>query len=443
MVNEKVEKNNTEILTYSTVGTILLAKLSGFTLSTITPFLPTIAISSVGCGALFGIYRTLTRSSREHRKMIENKKEEFDLFFEGAGIKNKIGDIPNLIDIFETQHGHIYSFKKPTGLSVKDFQNKNIAIEEFVECDKVKFETKDDFINIITTETKLPELIPYVKHKPIDTTKLQICFGEDIYGKTMTTFDEANGHLLISSQSGGGKSCATRVGLTSLVQNYTPDLVELWIGDFKIVELTPFQHTRLTTRFATEKNEIFQMVIDLCNEMKDRYKKFTEYRTNDIRTYNKKVPKKMKMKRIVFFIEEIAEFYQNENIKDKEQKKIMEEAYESLLRLSQQGRACGIHLWMTLQRPDAKTFPSSIKANIPTRYCLATSDAINSEIILGKGNGKASNLRGNGHAIIKNAEGEKEIQTYYIPFEDLDSQLYDYLTDEGKRLVDIDRRRKK
>lgn len=436
------ERNNTEILTYGTIGAVTLAKLSGFTLGAVTPFLPIVGVSTLGLSGLYGMYRILTKSSREYKQMLEDMREGFNLFFEGAGIKNKVGDMPYLVNIFKTEHGHIYSFIKPFGLSVKDFQNKNIAIEEFVECDKVEFESKDNLINIITTETKLPKLIPYVRHKPIDTTKLQICFGEDIYGQVMTTFDEANGHLLISGASGGGKSCVTRVALTSLVQNYTSDLVELWCGDFKVVELTPFKYTKITTRFATEKNEIFQMVIDLCNEMKERYKKFTEYRVNDIRTYNKKVPKRMKMKRIVFFIEEIAEFYQNENVKDKELKKFIDEAYESLLRLSQQGRACGIHLWMTLQRPDSKTFPASIKCNIPTRYCLATSDAINSEIILGRGNTKASNLRGNGHAIVKNAEGEKEMQTYYIPFEELDNQLYDYLTDEGKRLIDIDKKRK-
>ena len=426
---------------YSMVGIGTLIGMSSLSIGSVA--LTPIVIGGVGYSALYGAYRIATKESRDKRLLIEENRNKWNDFFEGAGIKNKNGDLPILANIFKTQHGHIYSFIKPLGLATRDFQNKNIAIEEFVNCNKVEFEAKDDFINIITTETQLPKVIPYVQHKPKDTTKLQICFGEDIYGKVTTTFDEANGHLLISSASGGGKSCATRVGLTSLVQNYKPNEVELWLGDFKIVELTPFQHTRLTTRFATEKDDIYQMVLDLQKEMKDRYKKFTEYRANDIRTYNKKVPKRMRIKRIVFFIEEIAEFYQNENVKDKEKKKHIDEVYEALLKLSQQGRACGIHLWFTLQRPDSKTFPSSIKANIPTRYCLATSDAVNSEIILGRGDGSAAELNGAGHAIIKNNEGKKEIQTYYIPFEELDNQLYPYLTDEGKRLVDRDRNRGK
>ena len=433
-----MENNNLEQLTYSLIGGSLLL---GYSMPSI-PLLP-LGIGAVGLSSLYGAYRILSREKREYRKLIKEQRCIWTDFFEGCGIKSKKDELPILANIFKTQHGHIYSFICPLGISTRDFQNKNIAIEELVECDKLEFKSEGDFINIITTETKLPEMIPYVQHKPKDLTKLQICFGEDIYGKVITTFDEANGHLLISGTSGGGKSCTTRVGLTSLVQNYKPSDVELWLGDFKIVELTPFQHTRLTTRFATEKFEIFQMVIDLHNEMKERYKKFTEYRTNDIRTYNSKVPKRMKMKRIVFFIEEIAEFYQNEHIKDKGLKKYIDEVYEAMLKLSQQGRACGIHLWMTLQRPDSKTFPASIKANIPTRFCLATSDATNSEIILGRGNTKASKLSGNGHAIVKNNEGEKEIRTYYIPFEELDEQLYSYLTDEGRGLVDLDRKRLK
>lgn len=424
-------------IAYSLVGIGTIVGMSGFTLPTL-PLLP-IALGGITISSLCGCYYILNKEEREFKR----KREEFKEFWNGLGIKNKQDEIPQLTNIWETEHGHIYSFSCPLGLSTKDFQNRNIAIEEFLNCDRIEFKSEGKFINIITTETQLAEVIPYIQHKPKDATKLQISFGEDIYGNVITTFDEANGHLLISGCSGGGKSCTTRVGLTSLVQNYNPSDVELWLGDFKIVELTPFQYTKLTTRFATEKFEIYQMVIDLHNEMKERYKKFTEYRANDIRTYNAKVPKRMRMKRIVFFIEEIAEFYQNDNIKDKEVKKYIDEVYEAMLKLSQQGRACGIHLWMTLQRPDSKTFPPSVKANIPTRYCLATSDATNSEIILGRGNMKACKLKGNGHAIIKNSEGEKEIRTYYIPFEELDEQLYLFLTDEGKRLVDLNRKRLK
>ena len=435
------EKTMLDVASLS-VGGALIASFSSFSIGSIVPTLPMLGIGGVGLASLYGIYRIMTKEEREYNTLIKKERERFNELFEGAGIKNKIGDLPILVNIFKTEYGRIFSFICPKGLCTKDFQNKNIAIEEFINCSKIQFEAKDDFINIITTEKELPIMIPYIKHKPKDTTKLQICFGEDIYGKVITTFDEANGHLLISGQSGGGKSCTTRVSLTSLVQNYDTNEVELWLGDFKIVELTPFQHTRLTTRFATEKKDIYQMVLDLQEEMKRRYELFTKHRANDIRTFNKKVNKKDKIKRIVFFIEEIAEFYQNENMSnDKETQKYLKEVYEAMLKLSQQGRACGIHLWLTLQRPDSKSFPATIKANIPTRYCLATSDTTNSEIILGRGDGSASELRGNGNAIIKNSEGKKEIQTYYIPFEELDNQLYDYLTDEGKRLVDMDRRR--
>ena len=424
------------------VGGAFVLGLSTLPTISIAPFLPIIGVGSLGIASLYGAYRIATNDKRKYKQYIKEEKEKWQDFFEGAGIKNKLGDTPILINIWKTEYGHIYSFIKPLGTSVKDLQSKNIAIEEFVQCNKIEFEAKDDFINIVTTEKELPSVVPYVKYKPKDTTKLQICFGEDIYGKVITTFDEANGHLLISGQSGGGKSCTTRIALTSLVQNYNSNEVELWLGDFKIVELTPFQHTRLTTRFATEKKDIYQMVLDLQEEMKKRYELFTKHRANDIRTFNKKVCRKDKIKRIVFFIEEIAEFYQNENMSnDKETQKYLKEVYEAMLKLSQQGRACGIHLWLTLQRPDSKSFPATIKANIPTRYCLATSDTTNSEIILGRGDGSASELRGNGNAIIKNSEGKKEIQTYYIPFEELDNQLYDYLTEEGKRLVDIDRKK--
>jgi DNA segregation ATPase FtsK/SpoIIIE-like protein len=69
-----------------------------------------------------------------------------------------------------------------------------------------------------------------------------------------------------------------------------------------------------------------------------------------------------------------------------------------LKRLLRMARACGIHVILCTQRPDAQTVPGAIKNNVGARIALYCSDPINSRIIID--NDKAAYLTGNGHGIL-------------------------------------------
>lgn len=377
--------------------------------------------------------------------------KKFSMLFKNINIKNSNDEYPEFVSSMNINHGIRAHYTLPDGISPNFNQDKLERIKATFECHSIRVAKENDLLVCDIITEALPTVIPYKKCKISDKSKLMIPFGEDLDGTVFTVFDEANGHMLIGGESGSGKSCATRVSLVSLVQNYTRDYVRLWVGDFKQVELYSFAHTHITDRFATDTDDICRMILDLEYEMKRRYQLFTEYRVNDIRTYNMKCKKKDRMHRIVFFIEEIAMLFQ-QNAKHKfeyyDEEKVetkivsIKDVHESIVTLGQQARACGLHIWTTIQRPSKDSFDARLKANLSTRYCLSCADEVNSRIILGEEDSTASQLRGNGHAILKNGEGKKELQTYYIPFEELDNLLYDYLTDEGKKLVDEDRNRR-
>lgn len=118
-------------------------------------------ISAIGLGGLYGCYRVLTKHSRE----IKEKRKEFCEFFEGLGLRNKNDEIPQLVNIWETENGHMYSFINPIGLSSKTYEDRDIAIKEYFKCNKVLFESNGDFINIQTIETELPTIVPFILPK--------------------------------------------------------------------------------------------------------------------------------------------------------------------------------------------------------------------------------------------------------------------------------------
>ncbi len=368
MVNEKVEKNNTEILTYSTVGTILLAKLSGFTLSTITPFLPTIAISSVGCGALFGIYRTLTRSSREHRKMIENKKEEFDLFFEGAGIKNKIGETPILIDINETDMGNIYSFINPIGLSTHDYNSKDIAIKEFLNCNNILFEVKEDFLNIQTIETSLPKVVPFILPGR-KSDELIVKLGINELGEEIEINFSKIHSWLIAGATGSGKSVCVHNLLCQLYCNYSYN-TDFYICDLKKTELSNYRKLSSTIEYVDKVEDVEKIIDELLRICDERHSLFIEYNVKNLQQYNKKVKKSEQLNNIVLCIEECARLMNDKQL----QGKIAELAFIA--------RSAGMVILMTIQRATKSLISGDIKCSLLGKIGFKTVNRINSQVIM-------------------------------------------------------------
>ena len=67
--------------------------------------------------------------------------------------------------------------------------------------------------------------------------------------------------------------------------------------------------------------------------------------------------------------------------------------------LAAKARACGIHLIISTQRPDAEIINGRIKANIPCVIGLKTMNGLNSRIIIDEEG--LEQLRGRGHGMLK------------------------------------------
>jgi S-DNA-T family DNA segregation ATPase FtsK/SpoIIIE len=105
--------------------------------------------------------------------------------------------------------------------------------------------------------------------------------------------------------------------------------------------------------------------------MEKRYERFAESKVIDLVEYNKN---HRKLPRYVILIDEYADLMM--------EKKENERLVQAIQRIGQKGRAAGIHLVLSTQRPDSKVITPLIKANLQLKIALKVTSAKNSMIIL-------------------------------------------------------------
>ncbi|MBZ6406241.1 MAG: DNA translocase FtsK, partial [Staphylococcus saprophyticus] len=110
-------------------------------------------------------------------------------------------------------------------------------------------------------------------------------------------------------------------------------------------------------------------------EMERRYKLFAKYHVRNITAFNKKASYEQRMPKIVIVIDELADLMMM----------APQEVEQSIARIAQKARACGIHMLVATQRPSVNVITGLIKANIPTRIAFMVSSSVDSRTIIDSG----------------------------------------------------------
>ncbi|MDO5110875.1 MAG: DNA translocase FtsK [Clostridia bacterium] len=198
--------------------------------------------------------------------------------------------------------------------------------------------------------------------------------GKDIAGNIITTDLGRMPHLLIAGSTGSGKSVCINGIITSLIYKSAPEDVRMILIDPKVVELKVFASLpHLYLPVVTEPKKAASALKWAVMEMEQRYRKMSECNARDLARYNalQENPEE-RMPLLVIVIDELADLMMVA-AKDVE---------ESICRIAQLGRACGIHLIVATQRPSSDIITGLIKANIPSRIAFMVSSAVDSRVIM-------------------------------------------------------------
>ena len=215
--------------------------------------------------------------------------------------------------------------------------------------------------------------------------KLAFGVGKDIAGKTIVTDIAKMPHLLIAGATGSGKSVCINTLIMSMLFKYKPEDVRMIMVDPKVVELSVYNGIpHLLIPVVTDPKKAAAALNWAVAEMTDRYKKFAESGSRDLKGYNEKImavqndpeipedQKPEKLPQIVIIIDELADLMMVSS----------QEVEDAICRIAQLARAAGMHLVIATQRPTVDVITGLIKANVPSRIAFAVSSGTDSRTII-------------------------------------------------------------
>ena len=277
--------------------------------------------------------------------------------------------------------------------------------EQGVKVSKIVGLTDDIKLNLAATDIRIEAPIPgkaaigiEVPNKENMTVALRDLFeskefkefnsniafavGKDIAGKTVVADIAKMPHMLIAGSTGSGKSVCINTLIMSILYKAHPDDVKLIMVDPKVVELSVYNGIpHLLIPVVTDPKKASAALHWAVSEMEDRYRKFADYNVRDLKGYNQKLETMRengdedvpgKLPQIVIIVDELADLMMVSP----------GEVEESICRLAQLARACGIHLIIATQRPSVDVITGLIKANMPSRVAFAVSSGVDSRTIL-------------------------------------------------------------
>ena len=236
---------------------------------------------------------------------------------------------------------------------------------------------------------------------PKKDNEIIISIGEDVSTECITYNLVEMPHMLVSGQTGSGKSVFLHNVILSMIMQYSPEDVQLVLVDPKVVEFKFYDGEPHVKELVTSPNRGGIAIQDLCKEMDLRYEMMADAGVQDIARYNMEANKKLP--RIVLIVEELGDLA----ISSKD------EVIKDILRLTFKARACGIHLIICTQRPDSQYMTGRLKNNVQCRAVFSMASVADSRVALGKKG--AETLNGKGDGIFRNNNGTSNIR-FQSPF---------------------------
>lgn len=231
--------------------------------------------------------------------------------------------------------------------------------------------------------------------------KLPLALGRRVDGSPEIVDLRKMPHMMVAGTTGSGKSVFTVSAITGLIYRHSPKTLRLILIDPKQVDLAVFEKVpHLALPVVTDSRQAVLALKWAVREMEKRYKSMSKFGARGLEAYNEVVSQLSKeqmeehekanfelegtpgkkgemyywtpLPYMVIVVEEFADLMTVDKAN----------CEQSVIRLAQKARACGIHLVLCLQSPRKEFVTGAIKSNIPGRIAFKAASSTESRIIL-------------------------------------------------------------
>ncbi|MFN7905134.1 MAG: DNA translocase FtsK [Pseudobdellovibrionaceae bacterium] len=231
--------------------------------------------------------------------------------------------------------------------------------------------------------------------------KLPLAMGRAANGDPKIVDLRKMPHLLVAGTTGSGKSVFTVSCIIGLLFRHSPKTMRLILIDPKQVDLAAFSEIpHLLMPPVTEPKKAVVALKWAVREMEKRYRSMKKFGARGIEGFNE-IVSELKPEQIAEH-EKINLAYEAQGAMKLEQYYWSPQPYivivveefgdlmavdkqnveQSVVRLAQMARACGIHLILAMQSPRKEVVTGLIKTNIPGRISFKVASKMDSRIIL-------------------------------------------------------------
>lgn len=337
-----------------------------------------------------------------------HRDKKLEKMLDKCNVKNGEA-LPRLIKKQKNGIGTRYLFTIPTGMCIKDFENKEQEIAQALKQD-IEIKLVNNLASIQTIEQDFVERCN-INLEGFRGRGMKFAVGVDRVNRTIDLdLTGADTHTLVVGATGSGKSVAINVLIVQMILAG----IELSLIDLKAVEFVLYQDYRNLKGFAIDGAGAYKVLQDTVAEMNRRYDTLLQARCKNYQDYNTKYPK-TKIKPRVLIIDEFQSLFD-----DKECKKL-------LFMLLTKARAANIIIILSCQSPRYDIVDGKLRDNIKNYLIFKCETPKASEVATGtQGDYRAINLPGEGRGLLK-AKGkytefqgailtDEEILHYIEPF---------------------------
>ena len=317
----------------------------------------------------------------------ENK---YDKLFRNCGLTNKDGQTPLVLKDGETK-----VISLPAGISQKQFEEKQLELEQALNC-KIEYSfNKNLIMKCVPIELKTRYDYTYIPAS--SGTAINVGYSNDGLFELDISKDQ---HIIVAGETDSGKSSLLDIIVLGVLLGNGP--IDLHLHDFQDITLPKYEQCKKVKSYGKSADDFSRLLDNMEQVCEERLKLFRSSKTyiEKLETWNKEYPHKALPYKFVIVDEAVA-------LAD------YPELLEKFKKRVSMDRKTGIHYLLSLQRPDAEIIKGSIKANMSTRIAMKAVSPIDSEVILGGLRG-AEKIKHQGRFLARHRGKLQEVQAFYI-----------------------------